>query len=48
VSDPDVGDTVMIRYPVNPGKRFVKRIVANGGDRIEVKDANLHRNGAGA
>jgi signal peptidase I len=45
VSSPRVGDIVMIRYPADPAKRFVERIVANGGDRIEIRNGHLHRNG---
>lgn len=45
LSDPMIGDIVMMRYPVDPEKRFVERIVARGGDRIEIKDGHLHRNG---
>jgi signal peptidase I len=45
VSGPDVGDIAMIRYPADPEKKFVERIVARGGDRIEIKDGHLYRNG---
>ena len=46
VSSPSVGDIAMIRYPVDPEKTFVERIVAKGGDRIEIRNGYLHRNGA--
>jgi signal peptidase I len=45
VSEPSLGDIAMIRWPVDPEKRFVERIVARGGDRIEMKDGDFYRNG---
>lgn len=32
------GDTIVFRYPLNPNKDFVKRVVGLPGERIEMKD----------
>jgi signal peptidase I len=45
LSDPQRGDVVVFRYPVNPSQDFIKRVVAVGGDRIEYRDKQLTVNG---
>jgi signal peptidase I len=45
MSEPALSDIVMVRYPNDPERVFVERIVAAEGDRIEVKDGHFHRNG---
>ena len=45
VAEPSIGDIAMIRWPVDPEKLFVERIVARGGDRIEIKNGDFYRNG---
>jgi signal peptidase I len=42
--DPQVGDIVMLYYPVDPDKSFVKRIVAEPGDTIRSVDGRVYRN----
>jgi signal peptidase I len=32
------GDVIVFHYPLNPGKDFVKRVVALSGERVELKD----------
>ena len=32
------GDVIVFRYPLNPGKDFVKRIVSLGGETVELRD----------
>lgn len=32
------GDVVVFHYPLNPGKDFVKRVVALGGETVELRD----------
>lgn len=32
------GDVIVFHYPLNPGKDFVKRVVALGGERVELRD----------
>ena len=39
------GDVVVFRYPKDPSKDFVKRVVAVGGDTVEMHDHVLSING---
>jgi signal peptidase I len=42
--DPQVGDIVMLLYPDDPEKSFVKRIVAEPGDTIRSVEGRVYRN----
>ena len=42
--DPQVGDIVMLLYPEDPEKSFVKRVVAEPGDTIRSVDGRVYRN----
>jgi signal peptidase I len=35
---PERGDIVVFKYPVDPDKDFIKRVVAIEGDTVEIKD----------
>jgi signal peptidase I len=39
------GDIVAFRYPKDPALTFLKRVVALGGDRVEIRNDVLHVNG---
>jgi signal peptidase I len=41
---PSRGDVVMLLYPVNPEKKFVKRVIGLGGDTIRITDGRLSVN----
>ena len=41
---PQVGDIVMLYYPLNPDKSFVKRVIAEEGDQIRIVDGRVYRN----
>ena len=43
--DPSIGDIVMLRYPRDPQKSFVKRVIASGGDEVHIMDGVVFRNG---
>ena len=43
--DPAPGDIVMLRYPLDPEKTFVKRVIALGGDEVHIVDGAVLRNG---
>jgi len=45
VGDPQRGDVVVFRYPVNPSQDFIKRVVGVGGDVVEYRDKVLAVNG---
>jgi signal peptidase I len=44
-SDPKRGDIIIFPYPVNPKQDFIKRVVAIGGDTIEIKEKQVYLNG---
>ncbi|MBI4357867.1 MAG: signal peptidase I [Candidatus Omnitrophica bacterium] len=42
---PRRGEIVVFKYPVEPKKDFVKRLVAFGGEEIEIRDGSVFVNG---
>jgi signal peptidase I len=44
LADPQIGDIVMLYYPVDPDKSFVKRVVAGPGDVIRSVEGQVYRN----
>lgn len=38
------GDLVMIEYPQDPSKLFIKRVIGLGGEKIEIKDKQVYIN----
>jgi signal peptidase I len=44
IGAPKVGDIVMLYYPLNPDKSFVKRVIAEEGDQIRIVDGRVTRN----
>ncbi len=45
VGEPQVGDIVMLYYPLNPDKSFVKRVIAEEFDEVRIVDGQVYRNG---
>lgn len=45
VKDPEKGDIVVFKYPEDPSKDFIKRVVAIQGDTLEIIDKKLYVNG---
>jgi len=43
---PQIGDVIVFRAPHDPGRDYVKRIVAGPGDRVQMVGGVLHLNGA--
>jgi len=41
---PERGDIIVFKYPENPEKDFIKRVVATGGDVIEERDKSVYVN----
>jgi signal peptidase I len=41
---PSRGDVVMLYYPLNPDKKFVKRVIAEEGDQIRIVDGHVYTN----
>jgi signal peptidase I len=44
LGSPQVGDIVMLYYPLNPEKSFVKRVIAEEGDQIRIVNGQVFRN----
>ena len=44
VKDPKRGDIVVFKYPEDPEKDFIKRVVGVAGDTIEIKNKKLYVN----
>jgi signal peptidase I len=44
LADPQRGDIVMLYYPLNPEKSFVKRVIAEEGDTVRVVDGRVYVN----
>jgi signal peptidase I len=44
LGDPARGDIVMLRYPLDPEKMFVKRVIATEGDRVRIEDGRVFVN----
>ncbi len=43
--NPDRGDIIVFKYPKDPSRDFIKRIIAKEGDAVEIKDKVVHVNG---
>ena len=44
VGEPQIGDIVMLYYPINPDKSFVKRVIAEENDTVRVVDGRVYVN----
>jgi signal peptidase I len=44
LGDPARGDIVMLRYPLDPEKMFVKRVIATEGDTVRINDGRVFVN----
>jgi signal peptidase I len=45
IRKPRTGDIVIFKYPRNPKKDFIKRVIATEGQRVEVKDKVVYVDG---
>jgi signal peptidase I len=45
LDEPHLGDIVMLYYPNDPSKSFVKRLIAGEGDQVRIVDGRVYRNG---
>ncbi len=43
-NEPKRGDIIVFRYPVDKSKDFIKRVIAVGGDKVEVKNRKVFIN----
>ena len=44
IGEPHIGDIVMLYYPLDPDKSFVKRVIAEEGDQVRIVDGKVYRN----
>ena len=44
LGEPRPGDIVMLYYPLNPEKMFVKRVIAKEGDTVRIVDGHVYVN----
>lgn len=45
VKDPQRGDIIVFKYPGDPSKDYIKRVVGIGGDTIDIRDKKVYVNG---
>lgn len=45
IREPNRGDVIVLRYPRDPNRNYIKRIVAVPGDVVEIKNGHLHVSG---
>lgn len=43
--DPQRGDIVVFHFPLDPGRRFIKRIVGEPGDIVQIQGGDVYVNG---
>ena len=44
IGEPRRGDIVMLYYPINPDKSFVKRVIAEEGEDVRIQDGIVYVN----
>jgi signal peptidase I len=44
IGEPHLSDIVMLYYPNDPNKSFVKRVIAEEGDQVRIVDGKVYRN----
>ena len=44
IGEPRRGDIVMLYYPIDPDKSFVKRVIAEEGDQVRIVDGRVFVN----
>ena len=44
-SEPERGDIIVFKFPENPKRDFIKRLIAFGGETVEIRDGEIYING---
>ncbi len=45
LSPPARGDIIVFRYPLDPSRDYIKRVIALPGERVAIRDGNVYING---
>lgn len=45
ISEPKKGEVVVFRFPKDPSRDFIKRVIATGGDSVEMQNGKVFVNG---
>ncbi len=45
IENPEKGDVIVFKFPGDPSKDFIKRVVAVGGDTVEIREKKVYVNG---
>ncbi|WP_297214177.1 MULTISPECIES: signal peptidase I [Thermodesulfovibrio] len=45
IDKPKIGDIIVFKYPEDPSRDFIKRVIAVGGDTVEIKNKKVFVNG---
>ncbi len=45
LGDPERGDVVIFKYPLNPKKNFIKRVIGLPGEKVEIRAGKIFVNG---
>ncbi|MBM7867064.1 signal peptidase I [Heliobacterium gestii] len=40
-SEPKLGNIIVFRYPVDPSRDFVKRVIAVGGEKVQIRNSQV-------
>ncbi|ABO50566.1 signal peptidase I, Serine peptidase, MEROPS family S26A [Desulforamulus reducens MI-1] len=44
LKEPQRGDIIVFKFPLDPSRNFVKRLIAKGGETVEIKNSVLYIN----
>jgi signal peptidase I len=45
IRPPKMGDIIVLKYPKDPSKKFIKRVIGIPGDRVYIQNSKLYVNG---
>lgn len=46
IGQPQRGDVIIFRYPLDPKKNFIKRVIGLPGEKVQIRGGKLYINGA--